>query len=545
MPTVIDSLVVLIGLDPSGYKKGSGAVREDIKKTRDQAGSAAKDMEAYGKRAASFFGSLRTEVVGLFLAFAGANGLKDFVQQVLTGEAATGRLAKNIGLSTNTLSAWQEAIKTVGGDAKDADSALRAMSDAFQQWQQTGQTGHDAQFLALLGPQYRAKIAEGPEATLLALAEASQHMDRRRFANLAGQIGLNDNAINLLEKGRAGVEQLVEWEKKHGAATEKDSQAAQHLQDTIAKLRSEITGGVRPALQKLADFLANNLPAAFDVANDKMAGFKENWATLVSMWHHISTGDFSGLMNDIKNDIGGDLGRFKRNVNIDREGQGPTGHMFGGLDGFLARGQAKAAEASAASSVGGDFAAVKGKILARESGGDYNAQAYNTRGGGNAAGLSQQNLTGMTIGQVLDYQRNTMRAKTRGKRGPGDVGSTGVGGYQFESGTLEQQARALFGANWRNVVFSASNQDRLAEHLYNSVKGSPSRLASTWAAFSAGASRYAGGGAGGSSTSTASTTIGTINIYTASNDANGIARDLSGAIKKRSMVTQANSGLSG
>ncbi len=140
------------------------------------------------------------------------------------------------------------------------------------------------------------------------------------------------------------------------------------------------------------------------------------------------------------------------------------------------------------------FSQVKDKIIAKEGPvavGGYNAQAYNVAGAANEVGLKPQNLTSMTIGQVLAYQGDvdnpapgTMRAATKGKRGPNDVGSTGVGAYQFEHDTLAQNAAATLGADWKNQPFSAANQDKIAEHLYDTVKGDPAKLGKTWAAFS-------------------------------------------------------------
>lgn len=134
------------------------------------------------------------------------------------------------------------------------------------------------------------------------------------------------------------------------------------------------------------------------------------------------------------------------------------------------------------------FAAVKQQIIAHEapaSAGGYNAVVYNTPGGGNAAGVQPPKpLTTMTIGEIVDWQRGPLRDATRGKRGAGDVGSTGVGAFQFESGTLEQNAKAVFGAKWRDQVFSPGTQDAVAEHLWNTVKGDPGKLSKTWAAFS-------------------------------------------------------------
>jgi hypothetical protein len=145
------------------------------------------------------------------------------------------------------------------------------------------------------------------------------------------------------------------------------------------------------------------------------------------------------------------------------------------------------------------FQAVRQRIQGGESAsaGGYNALAYNTRGGrSNAAGVrAPRPLTEMTLGEVYDFQRGPMRERTRGFRGRGDVGSTGAGAYQFESGTLRQTAERLYGRGWRNIRFTPENQDRLAEHLYNSVRGNRRALGATWATFAGGGQGGAGGAA--------------------------------------------------
>jgi hypothetical protein len=122
------------------------------------------------------------------------------------------------------------------------------------------------------------------------------------------------------------------------------------------------------------------------------------------------------------------------------------------------------------------FDQVHHQITAKESGGNPDSVVYGLK--------SPQPLTSMTMGQVHDFQLNTLRPQTRGKRGDGDVGSTGVGSYQFESGTLQQNAQEVFGDNWRSTPFTAANQRKVAEHLYNKVRGNRTALSNTWAAFS-------------------------------------------------------------
>lgn len=248
MATVIDSLVVELGLDPKGAQKGAADFQGAIKKTRDVAGTGAKDIEAYGKKASAFFSSLRNEAIGLFLAFQGASSITGFVSDLLHGDAATGRFAANIGMATSRLSAWQLAVQEMGGDSKDATAALGAMRQMFMSWQLTGDTGHNAD---LLGLGVDKKSLADPEQALLKLAEAAEKLPKVEFYARASRLGIPDSVINTLEKGRKGVEALVREKERDGAASQKDADAAAEYERQMAKMSAHIKGVLRPEIYEL------------------------------------------------------------------------------------------------------------------------------------------------------------------------------------------------------------------------------------------------------------------------------------------------------
>jgi hypothetical protein len=95
-------------------------------------------------------------------------------------------------------------------------------------------------------------------------------------------------------------------------------------------------------------------------------------------------------------------------------------------------------------------------------------------------GLPPKPISQSTIGEVQDFQRNTLIPKTRGKVGAGPNKGTGaVGTYQFTYGTLQEIAPKVLGPNWRNTTFTADVQEQLAKALYDERKSG--NLKDTWA----------------------------------------------------------------
>jgi hypothetical protein len=95
-------------------------------------------------------------------------------------------------------------------------------------------------------------------------------------------------------------------------------------------------------------------------------------------------------------------------------------------------------------------------------------------------GSPSKPISQSTIGEVQDFQRNTLIPNTRGKVGAGpDMGTGAVGTYQFTYDTLQKIAPKVLGANWRDATFTADVQEQLAKALYEERKSG--NLKNTWA----------------------------------------------------------------
>ncbi|WP_346827300.1 hypothetical protein [Serratia inhibens] len=124
MATIIDALVVTLGLDASGFKKGQEETKESLDKTRKNSEQTAKDMEAAGKRAASFFGSIRTELLALVGVTLSANGIKNFITSTANSLQQLGINSKALDMSARSLDGWSRAAEAAGSTAEKMQGTL-------------------------------------------------------------------------------------------------------------------------------------------------------------------------------------------------------------------------------------------------------------------------------------------------------------------------------------------------------------------------------------------------------------------------------------
>lgn len=270
MVDITEAFVVSLGLDARNYKREIQAYRDDRKRLAEEEAKQNRASENAQKRMADGVRTLRNETVGFLFVLAGANSVRSFAADILTTDAATGRLARNLGLATEQVSAWEGAVKRVGGSAADIQGALRTMSSAFQSLQLTGTTGNDADLNAL---GVTPRDLQNPQDALLKISEASGRMRQPEFAARLGRMGLNEATINLLARGRFEVERMLNEQRKLGVATEESARAAQQYEENLARLQSKfkdlgrtVLGEFLPTAEKMFDWLIDTDGAVEAVA---------------------------------------------------------------------------------------------------------------------------------------------------------------------------------------------------------------------------------------------------------------------------------------
>jgi hypothetical protein len=526
MPTIIDSLLVTFGLDARGFQAGAKNIQDADRKTRDQIDKSGKQAEDRARKVALAYKQIGAEIRNIVLVAAGATGIADFVKNITLGDAATGRLATNLGLATENLSAWEGVITRVGGAAEDADTALRNMVGAFQNYKLTGTTGHDADFQGL---GVSLNDLSDPQRALLRIAQAGQRMNRPEFVARLERIGIPESVINLLEKGRDGVERMLAEQRKLGVVTDEDAAAAQRMQDAWAQLSSRLKSDVRPQITAL---LTDVLQLTGAVERFSNKGGLSKWADDFDKAHPVF-----GAIDELAGRSGGKpWWRKLLDGDFEHSGNGTSASAPNPSIVYEdAQGRRIARPTPPPVSLGVNTSGGRAVALAGNNPGGINDGAWAQRQPGYQGGNGRY-ARFRTMEDGIRAQEALLRSYVaRGFDTPWKIAQRWAprGDGNDTSAYARNIARNLgIGVNDR-IGASAINQFAMAQAQQENYQFRTLRGARALPSAAAG------------STSTHSTTIGTIVVNAPNGDPDTIARGLPHAIRKRGVITQANSGLSG
>lgn len=151
MATIIDALVVTLGLDATGFNKGQKEVKGGLDDTRKKADQAAKDMEAAGKRAASFFGSIRTELLALVGVTLSVQGFKNFITGMTDNLQQLAVNSRSLDMSAKSLDGWQRAAEAAGSSAEKITGNLQAFQNLITTFRGGGNVQGNPLLMALNG----------------------------------------------------------------------------------------------------------------------------------------------------------------------------------------------------------------------------------------------------------------------------------------------------------------------------------------------------------------------------------------------------------
>lgn len=264
MSTIVDELIVSLGLDSKPYEEATAKVKNGMNNMGSDADVMGRRVEDAGKRGASGIEQITAQTAKFLALIGGSVAVKRFVEQTIGAGAAIDRLSRNLGMSVPEVSAWGKAVEAGGGEAAALTSTLDMLSMAQTELQLTGESSL-IPYLSALGISLadvggKAKV---PTEILLDLSERFSRMNRTTANNMGRMMGLDQGTMNLLLRGRQEVELLIARQEEYNAVTREQAEEAARLERTIRSgtqafnaFGRNLLSSATPALETVFGWLA-------------------------------------------------------------------------------------------------------------------------------------------------------------------------------------------------------------------------------------------------------------------------------------------------
>ena len=260
MATVIDSLMIELGLDTSKFSKAQQKTVEDLRKVEQANEKTQKTIQQNSKNTAEGFEKARDALISFGVAAFGTRAFTNFVGTMVAGNAALARNAQLFNLSARELDSWGGVLKSVGGNADEFADSLQNL--------QSGVAGVKLGNSAILTPLARlgALGAVDINKGTVDIYKLSDALKKFRDANgeqltytLAQQLGLNKATFMVLEQGSDTVRKLYNESYKLSGINEENTKQAQRLQkewgnvsNSFGKAKNKVMDELYPALHDLS-----------------------------------------------------------------------------------------------------------------------------------------------------------------------------------------------------------------------------------------------------------------------------------------------------
>lgn len=262
MATVIDALVVTLGLDPSGFKKGQQETKEGLQQTRKESEQTAKDMEAAGKRAASFFGSIRTELLALVGVTLSAQGIKSFITGMTSNLQELAVNSRSLDMSAKSLDGWQRAAEAAGSSAEKITGTLGGFQNVLTQIRTGG--GQDNPVFAALSSFAGATGAnfdyqnDNSEEVMRKIAANWGKLSKDAQRRFGGMFGFDNATQQALTSGQLTTD--ADRFAKISRATDDATQKAQEFNRRLIEMKQNLSAASQVLYTALIPYVEKLIP---------------------------------------------------------------------------------------------------------------------------------------------------------------------------------------------------------------------------------------------------------------------------------------------
>ena len=503
MATVIDSLLIELGLDASGFDKSQKKTVDSLKKMEDQANKSSKQNQKGAKETAESFDKVTESIIKIGVAAFGFAGLKSLITSVTQTNTQLNRQSNMLGINVNSLAAWGQAVKAMGGNAEDFAASMQNMEGGLTAFS-LGLGGEEVfTGLTRLGVGLKNGKVDLLELSKALIKVKEEKGIQAALVYSAPLIGAD--TFYLLTQSVDKTKELVEQQAKLNKITQEGAQQSADfkektvtLETSMMGLKNSIMGQLYPALTALADIAISAMEAfkgldtslGGEASKKAVAAFeaKASPLTVLAVESGLIPLKAAFRVAALYNSLTGKSGT---------PAPGMSGDSLTGKSGTPAPGMSGDSLTQRLHNPGGlKFANQPGATL-----GEKGFAKFETE----EAGIAAQNAL---LNSKASQGMNTLRKLIYGSNGAlGWLGSPSGQDYKDAPSYLADMVKRT-GMNPDQVI---SNWDLVRR-------------------------AQAGHEAGTTNTTSVSTQINTLNVHTQATDADGIAKDMNAAIQQRAVI---------
>jgi hypothetical protein len=284
MPTVIDSLVVLLKLDPSEFTEGQKKAAADLQAFADKSGAAfdkmsekqkkgsdaetkqAKERLAGNKVIAESYKAITDSVLGWATAVISTAAIVDFAKNTTQMDASLGRFAERLDLNKDQLALWVGMLNNVTGNTQASAKSVQQSADALNNVRQAYMLGDVSKTGVVQALGLSMTDLQDPLVALDKIHKnlVAMHMSNRVSTPLLQSLGIDTQTISVLQRGNQEYGDWMDAARRSVPATKEAMQAAEdatrawgQFDGALNGLANDILVHVLPGLSGLVGGMTN------------------------------------------------------------------------------------------------------------------------------------------------------------------------------------------------------------------------------------------------------------------------------------------------
>lgn len=208
--TIIDTLAIELGIEPTKFIKGLRASTEEFTKSKKSLEKDSKDIEHSSKISTESIKEFGDQLLSMAAIITGGLGISEFMQKVTATGVEMRRSALFTGMSAQSLGGWNNLAEQAGGSAGEMTSTLLGLTQQVQQFAATGQSSM-LPYLRVLGIDMRNANGSFKDANtlLLDLSRRFQGLSPQQILFYGTQLGLDQTTLWLLKQGPDAVRKYL------------------------------------------------------------------------------------------------------------------------------------------------------------------------------------------------------------------------------------------------------------------------------------------------------------------------------------------------